>query len=70
MPELPEVETIRRGLTATVLDRRVERIGVLWQASLHRRIDQGLAGRHLIEIRRRGKLLIGDLSDGGTCSSI
>jgi formamidopyrimidine-DNA glycosylase len=65
MPELPEVETIRRGLTATVLDRRVERIGVLWQASLRGRIDQGLAGRHLIGIRRRGKLLIGDLSDGG-----
>jgi len=65
MPELPEVETIRRGLTATVLGRRVERVGALWHASLRGTIEGGLVGRHLIGIRRRGKLLVGDLSDGG-----
>jgi len=65
MPELPEVETIRRGLTATVLGRRVERVGAVWPASLRGPIEGGLVGRHLIGIRRRGKLLVGDLSDGG-----
>lgn len=65
MPELPEVETIRRGLAATVLGRRIEQVEVLWQASLDMRTDGRLVGRSLIEIRRRGKLLVGDLDDGG-----
>lgn len=65
MPELPEVETIRLGLAATVLDRRIEQVGVLWRPSLSGRVDGGLAGRTLIGIRRRGKLLVVDLGDGG-----
>lgn len=67
MPELPEVETIRRGLEATVVGRRVEAVEVLWQPSLpaaRAAIDRLLVHRHLIRIGRRGKLLIADLAGG------
>ncbi len=64
MPELPEVETIRRGLTATTLGRRVDGVDVLWPGSLpapDARIDRLVVGNRIGEVRRRGKLLIVDL---------
>lgn len=67
MPELPEVETIRRGLTETVAGRRVEAVEVLWQPSLpapRTAIDELLLRRRLLRIGRRGKLLIADLAGG------
>lgn len=64
MPELPEVETIRRGLERTVAGRRIEQVDVLWQPSLRTAGDGAFRGRRLTGIRRRGKLLIVDL-DGG-----
>lgn len=64
MPELPEVETIRRGLAATVLGRRIEDVEVLWKPSLPGPVDGRLVGRSLRRVGRRGKLLVGDLDDG------
>ncbi len=64
MPELPEVETIRRGLEKTITGRRIQQVDVLWQPSLRAAGDGGLRGRRVRRIRRRGKLLIVDL-DGG-----
>ena len=63
MPELPEVETIRRGLADTVLGRRIEHIEVLWQRTFEGLVEGALAGSGLAAIRRRGKLLIVDLDD-------
>lgn len=64
MPELPEVETIRRGLTATTLGRLVEGVDVLWAGSLTaapKDVDRLVVGHRIVEVRRRGKLLIVDL---------
>ena len=64
MPELPEVETIRRGLLATVLGRRVESVEVLSRQSLaapRRAFQDLLVGHRLAAVARRGKVLIIDL---------
>lgn len=58
MPELPEVESVRRQLVAFLPGRRV--IDVWWDAHPHARLtDVGLvAGRQLLDITRRGKFLL------------
>jgi formamidopyrimidine-DNA glycosylase len=65
MPELPEVETLRRGLAATVLDKSIESVEVLWRPSFDapRTAIDRLTGHRLSAIRRRGKALIMDLDD-------
>lgn len=67
MPELPEVEVTRRGIAAQVEGRRLDR-AVLRAPSLRYPIPAGLArklaGRTLVEAKRRGKYLLLDL-DGG-----
>jgi formamidopyrimidine-DNA glycosylase len=67
MPELPEVETVRRGLAEVMEGRRVERIEV-------RRYDlripvpedfiERLQGRTLEKLGRRAKYLVGEFDDG------
>ena len=64
MPELPEVETVRRGLLATVLGRRVESVEVLSEQSLAARrpeLDSLVVGHRFTAVARRGKVLIIDL---------
>ena len=64
MPELPEVETVRRGLRGTVLGRRVESVEVLSRQSLAvpgPALERQLVGRRLAAVARRGKVLIIDL---------
>jgi len=70
MPELPEVEVIRRGLAACLVGRRFLRVAV-GEKSLRRQSPAGelehrLLGRRLAALRRRGKYLVFDLEDGGT----
>ncbi len=70
MPELPEVETVRRALAAHAAGRRVvavEGARVEMRRTLDpTRIAAGLAGRTLREPRRRGKYLLLDVEDGGS----
>ena len=65
VPELPEVETIRRQLAPRVAGRRIERAQVLdalWCApEPARAVERRLTGRRVEELRRRGKYLIADL---------
>jgi formamidopyrimidine-DNA glycosylase len=65
MPELPEVETIRRQLAHRVAGRIIERAQVLdplWSAPAPPAdVERLLAGRQIIELRRRGKYLIAGL---------
>ena len=65
MPELPEVETIRRQLASRVAGRTIERSQVLdplWCAPADPPAIEGmLAGRRVEELRRRGKYLIAGL---------
>jgi formamidopyrimidine-DNA glycosylase len=67
MPELPEVETIRRGLAATLVGRRVESLDLRWPGTLSApdgTLDL-LLGHAITGVRRRGKLLLLDLDGGG-----
>jgi formamidopyrimidine-DNA glycosylase len=67
MPELPEVETTRRGLVPHVVGRRV-RGAVVRNASLRwpvtRGLERKLRDRKVTAIRRRGKYLLFDFDAG------
>ena len=63
MPELPEVEVVRRGLEAHVLDRTIESVEVLHTRPVRRHLPgpedfaARLTGRVFTAARRRGKYL-------------
>jgi formamidopyrimidine-DNA glycosylase len=63
VPELPEVETVRRGLEQHVVGRTIESVTVLNPRAVRRQpggaaeFETGLAGRSLDTARRRGKYL-------------
>jgi formamidopyrimidine-DNA glycosylase len=63
VPELPEVETVRRGLEQHVAGRTVGAVRVLHPRAVRRQpagpaeFESGLAGRILDRARRRGKYL-------------
>ena len=69
MPELPEVETVRRGL-APVMEAgefariRVNRPDLRWP--LPERMDRRLVGRTVLRLRRRAKYILADISSGET----
>ena len=70
MPELPEVEVVRRGLAPAVSGRRVEHVAVLHPRPVRRHalgadaFAAALVGRTLGVPRRRGKFLWIPLDDG------
>jgi formamidopyrimidine-DNA glycosylase len=70
MPELPEVETVRRGLEATVLGRTVVSVVATGARTVRRQGAAELAlrleGRRLVAARRRGKYLAVVLDEGGS----
>ena len=69
MPELPEVEVVRRGLAPHVLGRRIDRVEVLDARSLRRqpggpdRFVAALEGAQVRDLQRRGKFLWWRLAD-------
>lgn len=67
MPELPEVETTRRGLTPHALGRRLEAL-VVRDPRLRWPVAGGLpavvAGRRITAVERRAKYLLFGLDDG------
>ncbi len=67
MPELPEVETTRRGIAPHVLDRRVRR-AVLRRPDLRWPIPPEIAavlpGQRIVAVRRRAKYLLLDTERG------
>ncbi len=70
MPELPEVEVVRRGLAEHVLNRTIVRVEVGHPRSVRRHVPGGddfaarLAGHTITGARRRGKYLWLDLDAG------
>jgi len=67
MPELPEVETLRRGLARAVCGRRIEAVEVRerrLRRPLARSFACALLGRRIDGVRRRAKYLLFDLDDG------
>ncbi|MCP5366294.1 MAG: bifunctional DNA-formamidopyrimidine glycosylase/DNA-(apurinic or apyrimidinic site) lyase [Hyphomicrobiales bacterium] len=67
MPELPEVETVRRGLAAALEGRRLAAV-VVRRPDLRFPFPAGfadrLAGRRVARVGRRAKFLLLDLDDG------
>jgi formamidopyrimidine-DNA glycosylase len=68
MPELPEVETIRRQLEPELVGRRIESVEVLDERLTRpvspREVERACAGRRIESVERRGKYLMLRL-DGG-----
>ncbi|MFT4151996.1 MAG: bifunctional DNA-formamidopyrimidine glycosylase/DNA-(apurinic or apyrimidinic site) lyase [Paracoccaceae bacterium] len=69
MPELPEVETVRRGLEpvmtgAVIAAAQVNRPDLRWP--FPPRMAERLAGARVLGLRRRSKYILGDLDTGET----
>ncbi|MCL2090383.1 MAG: DNA-formamidopyrimidine glycosylase [Micrococcales bacterium] len=70
MPELPEVETVRRGLERLVVGRRIDRVEVFEPKSFPvdsdtwvETVGTRVAGAQVVAARRRAKVLILDLDN-------
>lgn len=69
MPELPEVETVRRGLSVLVIGKRVQSVSHDTPKSFPNspsEVNQFLLGSTITDIRRRAKVLLIDLSSEHT----
>lgn len=67
MPELPEVETVRRVLKSNLVHQTIESIDVFYQGILEDPIDEFLKNtlnKTIIDIKRYGKYLIFELNKG------
>ena len=69
MPELPEVETVCRGLRAQILGRRIESVDVRNAAVIHQDLAPEefaarLRGRSICGVERRGKYILIVLDQG------
>lgn len=67
MPELPEVETVRRGLLPVLEGRRLARVHLArhdLRFAVPPEFVQVVSGQQVDALRRRGKYLIVDLSNG------
>lgn len=70
MPELPEVEVLRRSLEPRVVGRRIAKTHV-WNPNLRERLDprrlsSWTRGRRILAVRRRAKYLLVELEGGRT----
>lgn len=69
MPELPEVETVRRGLKHLIVGKQVVDVTVLNEKSLEAsEADRRnlIIGSLVVDVRRRAKMLLVDLDNGNT----
>lgn len=62
MPELPEVETVRRELEMLILGKEIKQIEPLWHRSYEELSAQDVRGQKIEKIGRRGKYLFLHLS--------
>lgn len=67
MPELPEVETVCRGIAPAIVGRTITKVQ-LWRASLREPLPRGfkkqLQAKTIQKVSRRAKYIIIELSDG------
>ncbi|MCT4578538.1 bifunctional DNA-formamidopyrimidine glycosylase/DNA-(apurinic or apyrimidinic site) lyase [Donghicola sp.] len=69
MPELPEVETVRRGLEPVMTDKIIEhaqvnRPDLRWPLPVN--MSERLTGQRVVGLRRRSKYILCDLEGGET----
>ncbi len=65
MPELPEVETVKRGLEKLIIGKSISAVSSDWYKSFPNdteQVDNFLIGARITGIRRRGKAMMIDLS--------
>ncbi len=71
MPELPEVETIRRQLNKAVKGKRIDQVDVHFSGRINMSVEKfrgRIEGRRIESVGRRAKILILNLSGG--CSVV
>ncbi len=70
MPELPEVETIVRGLREPLVGRQFTGVRVGWDNLVARptveEFKRRIVGQKVLDVKRRGKYLVFSLSGGGS----
>jgi formamidopyrimidine-DNA glycosylase len=69
MPELPEVETIRRGLSALLPGQQVETVDFDWPKSFPNAaadVNEFVIGAKVTDVKRRAKVLLIELSTNYT----
>ncbi|WP_019770181.1 DNA-formamidopyrimidine glycosylase family protein, partial [Streptococcus sobrinus] len=67
MPELPEVETVRRGLEKQIVGKTIESVKVTYPKLVRTGLEDFqllLPGQSVQAMRRRGKYLIFELTGG------
>lgn len=64
MPELPEVETIKRGLMNYILNKKIVQVEVFEGKSVKNGDLTSVTGAKIIGLRRFGKALVIDLDNG------
>jgi formamidopyrimidine-DNA glycosylase len=66
MPELPEVETIVRGLQPKITGRRIARVEVLWPRTVDPRglPARAMVGETIEKVFRRGKFILARFASG------
>lgn len=70
MPELPEVETVVRGLADTVIGKRINKVylnappaSIVVSPKIKNKFDKALEGKKILGVSRRGKNILIQLSD-------
>jgi len=63
MPELPEVETVRKGLEKYLVGHKIDRVEVSFRKTLKEGEDSLVGGR-IIKVRRFSKVVVIDLDNG------
>ncbi|MGD8623277.1 MAG: bifunctional DNA-formamidopyrimidine glycosylase/DNA-(apurinic or apyrimidinic site) lyase [Anaerolineae bacterium] len=68
MPELPEVETVARGLRASLVGRTIGGATVRWPRTIATHtpaaFERQIAGRSVVSVGRRGKYVVLTLDEG------
>ena len=72
MPELPEVETVRRGLTKLIIGKQIKKVELYEPKSFPDYIGHEaiVLGKIVKNVRRRGKMLIIDLVNKGDAAAL
>lgn len=66
MPELPEVETVKETLKRQILKQRINKVKILYKGIIKSNLSdfqEKIVGQEIIDIKRRGKWLILELSN-------
>src|SRR5687768_11083855 len=69
MPELPEVEAVRRRIAPSMVDRRIDAVDLRrpdLRRPFPRQFARRLSGQTVVALTRRGKYLLASLSSEGT----